>query len=86
MLEPSTLTQRDSELMRTQGTEVKADGAGADSMSALFGIFGSIKPQQAGLSRDALPQIDDEEIQKEVQLKLMRHRQKRMRHMQARES
>ena len=51
-------------------------------MPTLFSLFGTAKKHQPGLDREVVLQIDNDEIEKEVQRKLKRHRMKRMRQMQ----
>ena len=80
-LEPSALTQCESDRLGARRPAAHINEPVCDSGQALFGIFGSIQTQQPGLSKESMPQIDDDEIQKEVQQKLMRHRRKRMRRM-----
>lgn len=85
VLKPSTLPQGACQISgasSAKGIAAQRDEPGGENMPALFGIFGRAKLQEPGCSREAIPQIDDDEIQKEVQQKMMRHRRKRMRRMQ----
>ncbi|KAK9839947.1 hypothetical protein WJX74_000924 [Apatococcus lobatus] len=80
-LEPSALTHENRK-MTARSLAAQSHEPGSEIMPALFGMFESTRMQQPGFSREAMFQIDDDEIQKEVQQKLMRHRRKRMRRMQ----
>ena len=84
-LEPSALTQCESDRLGAGKPAAQSSELVSNPGPALFGMFGSIQLQQPGLSKEAMPQIDDDEIQKEVQQKLMRHRRKRMRRMQSKQ-
>lgn len=84
-LEPSALTQKKADRAGASKPAAHSNEPVSDSGPAMFGIFGSIQMQQPGLSKEAMMQIDDDEIQKEVQQKLMRHRRKRMRRMQSKQ-